>query len=266
MPYAMALNWRTTPTGVKRGCLPMFFTWNRIFFNPDTGGNSGSGDPNAGGSNTSGDQPNAGADGGGPKVLFTPEQQAELERILGERVSRAEKVAARKALEAQAKELGFESVDEMKAALEAVREKQDSEKSEVEKLRAALDAERAKAKSAADRAKNALIKAAFAEQAVAANLVNVDDAFLLADLSGVEVDDDGKVTGVKEAVERLVKEKPYLVKQMGNVSGGANPARFRAGEPTPVDVARSIMQRQGLVRPDATQQAQAPRSSFFFGG
>lgn len=186
--------------------------------NPDTGGTGGQ-DPNAGGN-----------DGGtGTKVQFTPEQQAAIDAIIAERVSRANRSAAKAALEARAKELGYESVEEMEAALREHKKAQDAQKTEAQKLQEALEAEKTKATQAAERAKRALIKAAFAEQAIAANLVSVDDAFALADLSGVEVSDDGTVTGAKEAVEQLVKAKPYLVKQAGgpggSAGGGGNPPR-----------------------------------------
>lgn len=201
--------------------------------NPDTGGTGGTNDPNAGGQ------------GGGQqqtKVSFTPEQQAELDRILGERLSRAEKTAAKKALEARAKELGFDSVEAMEAALKAHKEAQEKEKSELQKAQEAKAAAEAKAKAAEERAKMALIRAAFAEQAIAHNLVSADDAFKLADLSKVTVNDDGTVEGVKEAVEQLVKEKPYLVKQTGGQggAGGGNPPRGNVATEDPAEYGRQM--------------------------
>src|SRR5690606_4565556 len=165
-------------------------------------------------------QKTAGGQGQGQKIEFTPEQQAHIDALIAQRLSRAEKTAAKRALEARAKELGFESVEAMEAALKAAKEAQDAQKTEAEKLREALEAETPRAAQATERAKLALIKAAFTAEAVAANLVNVDDAFKLADLSEVDVSEDGTVTGVKEAVEVLVKEKPYLVKQGQGASGG----------------------------------------------
>lgn len=224
-----------------------------------------SGDPDAGGDGGQGDGDPGTA--GGQKIQFTPEQQAHIDALIAQRLARAEKAAAKKALEARAKELGFESVEAMEAAIKAAKEAQDAQKSEVEKLREALEAEKARAAQATERAKLALIKAAFTAEAVAANLVNVDDAFKLADLSGVEVDDDGTVTGIKEAVEQLAKEKPYLVKQGQTAPGGTGAAPFRqgGGSSGPADIARAILQRQGLVRPAQQQQTETPKSSFFFG-
>jgi hypothetical protein len=37
-----------------------------------------------------------------------------------------------------------------------------------------------------------------------------DDAFRLANLSNVEVDDDGNVDGMDEVIEELIRSKPYL--------------------------------------------------------
>jgi hypothetical protein len=43
------------------------------------------------------------------------------------------------------------------------------------------------------------------------NIVDPDAAYVLMDKTGIEVEDDDRVTGVKEALEDLVKSKPYLV-------------------------------------------------------
>lgn len=183
----------------------------------------------------------------GKKVEFTPEQQEEVDRIVQERLTRAEKAANKKALEARAKELGFNTVEEMEAALKAHKEAAEKEKTDLQKANEAKTAAEAKAKAAEERAKTALIKAAFAEAGIAANLVSVDDAFKLADLSGVTVKDDGTVEGVKEVVEALVKAKPYLVKQGSGAGGGTagNPGRGGGGEVDPnVEKAKQIAQQR----------------------
>src|SRR5690606_3283477 len=93
---------------------------------PNTGADGGSGD---------GDQQTAG--GQGQKIEFTPEQQAHIDALIAQRLSRAEKTAAKKALEARAKELGFQSVEAMEAAIKAAKEAEDAQKTEAEKLREA---------------------------------------------------------------------------------------------------------------------------------
>lgn len=41
----------------------------------------------------------------------------------------------------------------------------------------------------------------------------IDDAYKLADLSAVSFDDESNVVGVKDVIEALVKDKPYLAEQ-----------------------------------------------------
>lgn len=52
---------------------------------------------------------------------------------------------------------------------------------------------------------------------------NPDSARKLADLSDVKIDDDGKVTGLDKALDKLAKEHPYLLKPQGNGQGGQAP-------------------------------------------
>jgi len=212
--------------------------------NLDTGGTGGTNDPNAGGQEGGQQQ----------KVQFTPEQQAAIDAIIAERVSRANKSASRAALEARAKELGFESVEAMEAVLKAAKEAAEKEKTDLQKANEAKATAEAKAKAAEERAKTALIRAAFAEAAIGANLVSADDAFKLADLSKVTVDDDGNVEGVREAVEALVKAKPYLVKQGGGSggSGGGNPVRGNTPTDDPAERGRQMAAKRNQQQTQAS--------------
>lgn len=168
-----------------------------------------------------------------PEPTPTPEPklvpQDEVDRIVAERLARERKK--------------FGDYDDIKAKLtaleeaEAEREKaklSETERLEAEKVAALQAAEDAKAER--DRALTAanqrLIKAEF--RAVAREL-NVradalDDAFKLADMSGVSVDDDGNIAGVEDVVTALLTNKPYLAEQakpqpkpIGGASGGADP-------------------------------------------
>ena len=47
---------------------------------------------------------------------------------------------------------------------------------------------------------------------------NPEDAYQLADLSGVAINEDGTVEGIEAALKALAKERPYLLRQEG--SGG----------------------------------------------
>lgn len=66
----------------------------------------------------------------------------------------------------------------------------------------------------------AKIKAAFSSQAMKANVVDVDDAYKLADLSQVQVNEDGGIEGLDGIVDKLIESKPYLV-QKGSAPVGS---------------------------------------------
>ena len=118
----------------------------------------------------------------------------------------------------------------------------------LDELSTKLEAAVKGAETMSDKAKSALLKAAFNDAATKANLVDADAAFKLADLTTVSVDlesltvypvdkdgkkiqKDGKdVLGLSGIVETLVKDKPYLAGKAGSaaVGGGSNPG---AGDP-----------------------------------
>lgn len=178
----------------------------------DGKGAGGNGDPNA----------------GGKKIEFTPEQQAELDRIIAERVSRAEKSASKKAREARAKELGFESVEAMESVLKAHKEAQEKNKTDLQKAQEAKAEADRKAAEALKAANTRLINAEARVQATALGIKpeRITHALKLADLSDVTVDEQGNVDdkAIKKALEQVLKEVPEL-KGAGsnNVGGSANP-------------------------------------------
>lgn len=153
-----------------------------------------------------------------PPRTFT---QEELDRIVSDRLGRERK-----------KLTDLFGEDPEKVA-QALKEQKDKEKSETDKLREQATQAEAKAKAAEERAKTALIEAAFVVAAKEANIVDPEDALKLADLGQVQVDDQGTVKGVKEAIEALTKAKPYLVKQgSGQVGSPSTPAGGGGNNPT----------------------------------
>ncbi len=142
---------------------------------------------------------------------MTPEEQAaadEAARLAAEAAeepddSKAELERTRLALKAANKE----SADRRKRleALEAAETaRQQAEMTETDKLKAELEAEKAKSAQADERAKQTLIRAAFVSEAAKAGAAYPEDVHRLADLAGVDVDENGVVTGVAEAVKTLV--------------------------------------------------------------
>jgi len=128
--------------------------------------------------------------------------QAELDAIIEKRLARAKKDAD-KALE-----------DERKKA----------QMTEAERLKAAKDEAEAKAEKALATANEVLVRAEVKSIAADMGLVDGDAAYALIDRDSVELK-DGKVKGVKEALEALVKEKPWIKKgeAKGSVGAGTNP-------------------------------------------
>ena len=71
-----------------------------------------------------------------------------------------------------------------------------------------------------------LRKVRFAELAMKEGVVNVDDAFRLADFEGVTVSDDGSVSGMEDVVAKVKEGKPYLFGQADqSLGGGSNPPK-----------------------------------------
>lgn len=180
------------------------------FYNADNGGGNG------------GEE----GDGKPPKVEFTAEQQAELNRVIADRVDRERKK--------------FADYDELKTKLTALEqaeaERAKADLTEAERLTADLEAARIKAQEAEERgaaaittANKRLINAEFKALAREMNVPadRLAAALKLADLGAASVDDEGNPVGVKEAVEALIAAEPYLVaetkpKPIGG-GGGGNP-------------------------------------------
>jgi hypothetical protein len=157
----------------------------QLFAEKDSGDKDGSGDKK------DNDQDND-QDGGGDTGKKTGEKsftQEDLDKIIRDRIKRE-----RKAWEQKIEE------EKKKAAM-----------SESERLKAEKEEAEKKATAAVERANQRLIRSEVIAQAAELNIVDPDAAYVLMDKTGIEVEDDDRVTGVKEALEDLVKSKPYLV-------------------------------------------------------
>ena len=123
-------------------------------------------------------------------------------------------------VEAMAKELGFETADAMKAAAKEKSEADLAAKSDLEKEKAAREKAEAAKKTAMDVANTRLVNAEIKVFAVQAGFIDPADAVALVDRAGIHVDEQGAVTGAREAVEAMAKIKPHLV---GTEKPGASP-------------------------------------------
>lgn len=139
--------------------------------------------------------------------------QEELDRIIADRLARQQKKFADYE-EIKAKLAEYEKAEEERRKAEMT-EKERLEAEKEEALKKAEEAE-AKIQEAIQKANERLIKAEFRLLAKEAGIRAdaLDDAYKLADFSGVEVTDDGEVKGIDEVVKTLKKTKPYLVDQV----------------------------------------------------
>lgn len=193
------------------------------------GGEGGSGGGAAGGSGSGGSGGEGGAGGqggqGGETKPFAVFQDAATFAARMERESHSK-------LEAMAKELGYESVDAMKTAAKAKKDADEAAKTELEKAQAAAQKAEDEKKAALETANRRLVDAEIRIQAQASGFADYTDAVALVDRSTVEVDKDGNISGVKEAVEALAKAKPHLVgekKPAGSDGSGGNGGRQGGG-------------------------------------
>lgn len=143
--------------------------------------------------------------------------QADIDKAVQDRLPRAEK-AAKVAL---AKELGFDSLEAMTAAIKPKEKSKDpTDPIDVEKLLEEKMKEREKEQNA--KTFKRLLASEVKVLASELGFADWEDAHALADLSKVTEDDKGNLTGVKEALEELLKKKPHLGKQRpGSGSFGA---------------------------------------------
>lgn len=102
----------------------------------------------------------------------------------------------------------------LRDAEQKLQEHEDSQKSEVEKLR---DEKQRLEKEVTESKKaylEASLKSEVRAEAAVMGLIDPDAACKLVDSSLIDVDEDtGEIGGVKKALERLIKQKPYLIEK-----------------------------------------------------
>jgi hypothetical protein len=179
----------------------------------------------------------AAAERGGFKVTLTDAQRAALLRgepldlsdeqyTGGVRKDLEEQRRLRRAAEKQLAEIAKQREEEEKKALV-----------DQEKFKDLYEKEQAAHVTTQGRRKTDAVRADFMVAAARAGVVDMDLAFLAAKASPlfekVAVDDEGAVTGVKEVLEQLVKDKPFLVsgQQRQTFGGPSNPSTTETPAP-----------------------------------
>lgn len=136
-----------------------------------------------------------------------PKSQAELDRIVEARIARERRK--------------FADYDELKAKATELDKIKDEQKTESEREKERAEKLERERDEALQKANTTLIRAEVIAEAARQNAVNGQAVYrLLPDDHGIEVDDDGNVKGVKEAVESLLGENDYLVAKPGRRTSG----------------------------------------------
>lgn len=142
--------------------------------------------------------------------------QGEVDRMIKGRAERE----ARKMLS----DLGVSSVDELKAIIKQKEEREEAEKSELQKAQERA-AELEKQLSAAAEAQKAMaMQTDITAKAAKLGIVDPDAAFKLLDKGAIEYGDDGRPKNTEALLMAMLKERPYLA---GTGSSVTNPGKDR---------------------------------------
>jgi hypothetical protein len=106
---------------------------------------------------------------------------------------------------------GKAALSQLKVLQEAEAKRKTDEMSELDKTKAEKVAAEDKALKAQQELQTERVKSAVLAVAVKMSFIDPQDAYTLIDIATLETSDDGKLTGVDEALKALVKAKPYLV-------------------------------------------------------
>lgn len=172
-----------------------------------------------------GGDPDGGDDKPGDKTTKTFTQE-DVDRIVGERAKRAGDSAVAKFLET----LGVKDAEEARAKLKAAADAAQAQLSEAEKLKARNSELEAAAREATERARATAVSAAIKLAAAAQNFRNPETAAKLIDRAGIEVADDGTVSGVDAALKALAKAEPYLLKGKDGADSDIDATRRGRGD------------------------------------
>lgn len=112
-------------------------------------------------------------------------------------------------------QMKYADYDDLKAAQAKLDEIEQERLTELEKVQKRADDAEKERDLARQQAQDTAIRAALAMEAAKAGALHPEDAFQLADLSSVSIDDDGKVTGAVEAVAELVSGNRLVLKGRG---------------------------------------------------
>lgn len=184
------------------------------------------------------DDPPAGEGAGEDKPFAVFNNKEDLDK----RISRAEK-AGQKAL---AKQLGFETVEEMQEALKkgepADPKEKDEKKDKVPDVDQIIDA-----KLKEERAKTfqRLVTSEVKVVAKELGFADYEDALKLADLSEVTENEKGEIDGVEEALKALSEKKPHLLEKTSKGGFGVDITKKKQSDKDRLEAIKKLAQSRG---------------------
>ena len=165
--------------------------------------------------------------------------QQELDALIRDRLAR----------DRQSRDGKYADYDDLKDKAEKYAEYEEAQKSELQKAQEAVEKANREREEGLARANERLIRAEFIAAASQLQVKHPADAFALADRSAIAVTEDGKVAGVKEAVEALVENGrlPLMGKPKApDLDGGAGSGE-RAGDSKPLSAEeKAAAKKMGL--------------------
>ena len=153
------------------------------------------------------------ANGSGAEKMFS---QDEVNKMIKGKSDRE--------LQKMLNEVGFQSVDELKALVKQKKDRDESEKTELQKaIEKATQLEKER-ESWQSKQKETAAQYDVALKAAKLGIVDPDAAWKLLDKSMLEYDKDDSPTNTEQLLQGLLKDKPYLA---GGGSSAANPGKSR---------------------------------------
>ena len=122
-------------------------------------------------------------------------------------------IEAQRKAEKQAKKEAADYKKRLEELEQKEREREEAEKTELERAQARAEAAEKAAQEASERIRQTETRASIVMEANKLNIIDPEAAYTLLDKDDLEYDDSGRPTNVSEALESLIKAKPYLVKQ-----------------------------------------------------
>ena len=161
--------------------------------------------------------------------------QADVDQLIKERLKRERRARDEKYADYDELKKSAAKLKELEDKQLSEQEKKDKRIAELEKAQADWDA---KVKAQQAETNTRLIQAEVRVQAAQMGFTNPDDAYRLADLAKVEVQEDGGIKGVKKALEALKTDKPYLLASPGGPGSPPNDPKKKKNETDWVEEAR----------------------------